>query len=86
MFLFCEDRLRQLGLFHLELRGLWADLTAAFHYLKGACKKTGETLFISTCRDRTKVIDRYEEEILYFRVVMYWFHPQKCSVPGWMQL
>ena len=49
-----EDRLRELGLFTLEKRRLWGDVTAAFQYLKGACRKEGEGLFIRECGDRTR--------------------------------
>ena len=50
----CDDRLRELGVFSLEKRRLWGDLTAASQYLKGAYRKAGEGLFIRDCRDRTR--------------------------------
>ncbi|GAB0179549.1 hypothetical protein GRJ2_000420200 [Grus japonensis] len=49
-----EDRLRELGLFSLEKRRLWGDLTAAFQHLKGAYRKAGEGLFARACSDRTR--------------------------------
>jgi len=35
-------------------RRLWGDLTADFHYLKGAYRKHGENIFIRACCDRTR--------------------------------
>ncbi|KAK4808144.1 hypothetical protein QYF61_025485 [Mycteria americana] len=49
-----EDRLRELGLFSLEKRRLWGDLTAACQYFKGAYRKDGDRLFSRACCDRTR--------------------------------
>ena len=48
-----ESKLRQLGLFSLEKKRHQGGLMAAFWYLKGAYKKTGEGLFTRACTDRT---------------------------------
>jgi len=48
----CEERLREWGLFSLEKRRLWGDLTAAFQYLKWAYRKDGENIFSRACCNR----------------------------------
>jgi len=48
-----EERLRELGLFSLEKRGLWGDLRAAFQQMKRAYEKPGEGLFTSSDRTRS---------------------------------
>ena len=49
-----KGRLRELGLFSLEKRRLWGDLTAAFQYLKGAYKQEGSQLFERVDNSRTR--------------------------------
>lgn len=51
-----EEKLRELGLFILSMRRLWADLIAIFHYLKRVYKKSEEGLFTRACSDRKKVM------------------------------
>ena len=49
-----EERLGELGLVSLENRRFRGDLTAAFQYLSGACKKDGDKLFSRACCNRTR--------------------------------
>ena len=48
-----EDRMRELGLFSLEKRRLWGDLTAAFQYPKGDYKQEGNELLTRVDSDMT---------------------------------
>jgi len=46
--------LKELGLFNLEKRKLWAYLIVAFQYLKGAYKQERKQLFTWSNSDRTR--------------------------------
>ena len=50
----CEERFREMGLFSLEKRRLWEDLTAAFQYLREAYKQERKWLFMRVDSDRTR--------------------------------
>ena len=52
--LFYEERLRELGLFSLEKRGLQRDLVAVFQYFNGAYNTDEDRLFSSLCCNRTR--------------------------------
>jgi len=50
----CEDKMSGMGLFSLEKRILWRDLTVAFQYLKRAYKQKWDQLFTQSDCDRTR--------------------------------
>ena len=88
----CEERLRELGLFRLQKRILWGDLTEAFKNVKGGYKKAGEALFTRTCSDRTRgngfklKEGRFKLDIrmkfFIMRVVRHWSRlPRKLWMP-----
>lgn len=52
--LFCEERLRELGLSSLEKRKLSGDLSNAHKCFQGRCQDNGARLFSVVTTDRTK--------------------------------
>ncbi|KFZ61640.1 hypothetical protein N338_11579, partial [Podiceps cristatus] len=87
----CEDRLRELGLFSLEKRKLWEDLSA-FQSLKRAYKKVAEGFLTRACRDRTRSngfklkrgrfrLD-LRKKFLLLRVVRHWNRLPREAVDG----
>lgn len=60
--LFCEGRLRKVGLFSLVKRRLQVDLRAAFQYLKGSHRGAGLGLLTESWSDRMKGDDFKPEQ------------------------
>ena len=49
-----EEGLKELGLFILQKRKFWGDITVAFQYIKRACKQEGDQHFMWSDSDRTR--------------------------------
>ena len=93
-----EERWREVGLFSLEKRRLWGDLTVAFQYMKGAYKQEGERLFMRVDSDRIRgngfklgqgKFGLYIRRTFFTqRVVTHWnrlLRRLSCSIPGSIQ-
>lgn len=50
----CEEQLRELGVFSLEIRDSGRHLIALYNFLKGICVKMGISLFSKASSDRMR--------------------------------
>ena len=72
--LFCEDRLKELGMFSLQKRKLQGDFSMAFQHLKGDYKQEGNQISAWLDSDRTRGIGfRLMEERLTLDVMGVFF-------------
>lgn len=62
-----QDRLRDLGLFRLENKGLYLHLRAAFQYLNGGYYKERDHYFSRVCCDRARA-DAFKVNEKVFRL------------------
>ena len=83
-----EDKLKELGLFNLEMRRLQEDFIMAFQYLKRDYKQEGgEGFKLKEGRFRLDVSMIFTEsgEVLAQAAQRLWMpHPHRCLRPGYM--